>query len=158
LWITQTSVMAGPATTPMRAGLQMYPVRLRPGQELSSALASFVREHQLTSAFVLSCVGSVTHARLRMADAEIIRDFPGHREIVSLVGTLSGGEAGHLHTSLSDVNGDVIGGHVVSMTIFTTAEVMIGHAPGIEFMRSFDAETGFDELQFEKTDQTEKKS
>ena len=78
-----------------------------------------------------------------MADADFIRDFPGHREIVSLVGTLSGGEAGHLHTSLSDVTGHVIG----SMTIFTTAEVLISHAPGIEFVRRFDAETGFDELR-----------
>ena len=46
-------------------------------------------------------------------------------EIVSLVRTLSDG--GHLHTSLSDSQGRVIGGHVMEyMIVFTTAEIIIG--------------------------------
>ena len=68
---------------------------------------------------------------------------------MSLVGTLSGGETGHLHACLSDPDGGVVGGHVISMTIFTTAEVMIGHVDGVAFTRPQDDQTGWDELDFE---------
>ncbi|XP_012944171.1 bifunctional protein GlmU [Aplysia californica] len=143
--------MDNQVSQPLHGELQCYPVRLRPGQEVSSVLASFVRQHSLTSAHVLTCVGSVTQARLRMANAQVTQDFEGPFEIVSLVGTLSGGEAGHLHVSLSDAKGNVIGGHVISMTVFTTAEVMIGNCKGVKFSRPDDPETGYDELAFEQS-------
>ena len=67
-------------------------------------------------------------------------------EIVSLVGTLSGGN-GHLHVSLSDAKGGVIGGHVVGdMVVFTTAEVVIGECEQITLKREMDPRTGFPEL------------
>ena len=76
-----------------------------------------------------------------------INIFDGPLEIVSLVGTLSGGESGHLHISLSDNNGHVIGGHVMGdLFIHTTAEVVIGSCPGVAFRREYDDETGYDEL------------
>ena len=66
-------------------------------------------------------------------------------EIVSLVGTLSAG--GHLHASLSDRNGKVVGGHVLgNMIVFTTAEVVIGDCEAIYFTREMDPKTGFKEL------------
>ena len=53
-------------------------------------------------------------------------EVQGRHEIVSLVGTLAG--EGHLHASLSDHHGCVIGGHVMgNMIVFTTAEVVIGN-------------------------------
>ncbi|XP_059145980.1 bifunctional protein GlmU-like [Physella acuta] len=141
---TENSVISGP--------LQCYPLRLHPGQEITGTLLEFVRANNLTSAFVLSCVGSVTKAQLRMAAGELIRYFEGHYEIVSLVGTLSGGERGHLHISLSDEHGEVIGGHVIGdLIVYTTAEVMIGNTAGVAFSRPLDQETGFDELVIEKT-------
>ena len=67
-------------------------------------------------------------------------------EIVSLVGTLSDG-SGHLHASLSDAKGGVVGGHVVGdMVVFTTAEVVIGECEQITFKREMDHMTGFSEL------------
>lgn len=78
-----------------------------------------------------------------------IKEFNGNFEIVSLVGTLSDG--GHLHTSLSDQNGSVIGGHVIgNMVVYTTAEVMIGNCVGAVFKRIQDAKTGYQELSIEK--------
>ncbi|XP_069118448.1 bifunctional protein GlmU-like [Argopecten irradians] len=122
-----------------------YPIRLRPGQEIKSELLKVVRCDGLQGAFVMSCVGSVTKATLRMSDSTTVKTFEGHFEIVSLVGTLSGG--GHLHVSLSDVDGRVVGGHVMGdLVVFTTAEVVIGNAGGALFTREPDLQTGYNEL------------
>lgn len=67
---------------------------------------------------------------------------------MSLVGTLSGG--GHLHVSLSDKQGNVIGGHVMgNMKVFTTAEIIIGECTELVFDRPLDDKTGFDELRIQ---------
>jgi len=65
---------------------------------------------------------------------------------VSLVGTLSG-DTGHLHISLSDAQGHMIGGHVIGgLYIFTTAEIVIGECSDLKFTREHDDSTGFLEL------------
>lgn len=74
-----------------------------------------------------------------------IKHYSGHFEVVSLVGTISDG--GHLHTSLSDEDGNVFGGHVIgNMTVYTTAEIMIGECTGAIFSREQDEKTGYKEL------------
>ena len=74
-----------------------------------------------------------------------IIEVKGRHEIVSLVGTLA--DEGHLHASLSDKDGNVIGGHVMgNMKVFTTAEVVIGNCDTLSFTREIDDETGFEEL------------
>jgi len=70
-------------------------------------------------------------------------------EIVSLVGTLSRESQPHLHISLSDETGKVIGGHLPSSggaIVRTTAEVVLGASSDLVFTRKYDEETGFDEL------------
>jgi len=65
---------------------------------------------------------------------------------VSLVGTLSG-DTGHLHISLSDTQGHVIGGHIIGgLYVFTTAEIVIGECSDLTFTREHDDSTGFLEL------------
>jgi len=133
-----------------RSTLSCYALRLKPGQEIRECLLNYVKDNNLEAPFVLSCVGSVTQATLRLADAS--RDTPheiievtGRHEIVSFVGTLAG--EGHLHASLSDKDGHVMGGHVIgNMKVFTTAEVVIGNCDMLSFTRETDDETGFDEL------------
>ncbi|XP_076443080.1 bifunctional protein GlmU-like [Babylonia areolata] len=120
--------------------------RFTPGQELCQCLHRLVKSHDLKAAFVLTCVGSLKKATLRLADSVSIVTYNGPFEIVSLVGTLSGGE-GHLHISLSDSEGRVIGGHVVDdLIIHTTAEVVIGECEGNKFEREKDDSTGYNEL------------
>ena len=54
---------------------------------------------------------------------------------------------GHLHVTLGDKDGKVIGGHVMGdMPIYTTAEIVIGELPEVEFVRPFDSVTGYPEL------------
>lgn len=69
----------------------------------------------------------------------------GKFEIVSLVGTLSAG--GHLHASLANDRGEVLGGHVLGeMVVYTTAEVVIGECSDLVYSRELDKRTGFKEL------------
>ncbi|XP_036356232.1 bifunctional protein GlmU isoform X1 [Octopus sinensis] len=125
--------------------MKCYALRIKPGQELVSSLKTFVQEKQLKSAFIVTAVGSLTKARLRMANSVSVKDYEGFLEIVSLVGTLS--DDGHLHMSLSDTEGKVVGGHVFGdLIVYTTVEVVIGECQGLTFTREFDEETGFKEL------------
>ncbi|ESP02859.1 hypothetical protein LOTGIDRAFT_110886 [Lottia gigantea] len=124
-----------------------YPLRLQPEQEIRTCLLEHIKTHHLKAAFILTCVGSVTQATIRLANADEIIDIKGPFEIVSLVGTLSGGDGGHLHISLSDVEGKVIGGHVIgNLIVHTTAEILIGECKHTEFNREMDSQTGYDEL------------
>jgi len=75
-----------------------------------------------------------------------VKEFTGNHEVLSLVGTL-GPDGAHLHTSLSDSSGAVVGGHLMCATIFTTAEVIVHELHGTRFKRTMDSATGFKELE-----------
>ena len=76
-----------------------------------------------------------------------MKQIKEHLEIVSLVGTLSSTGGHHLHISLSDKDGKVIGGHVFGeLNVFTTAEVVIGDCSDLLFVREHDPSSGWDEL------------
>ena len=63
---------------------------------------------------------------------------------------MSGGR-GHLHITLGDKDGHVVGGHVIGdLLVHTTAEVVLGECIDIKFSRVFDENTGFDELVIDK--------
>ena len=78
-------------------------------------------------------------------------DLAGPFEIVSLTGTLAcGGDEDscvkHLHISLSDAQGRVVGGHLVRLEVETTAEIVLGELEDLVFTREHDPATGFGEL------------
>ncbi len=130
--------------------MNMIAVRLKPDQDLKIELEKFVKDHGIKSGFIGTCVGSLHFVMLRMAGAEPekqdIRTLEGHFEIVSLVGTVSV-NGSHLHLSVSDADGKVIGGHLKEGSIITTtAEVVLGYDESIVFDRLTDEETGFEEL------------
>lgn len=109
-----------------------------------------VRERAIKAGFIVTCVGGLEQAVVRMAgakpDAQDIRTFEGDYEIVSLVGTVSVNGT-HLHLSFSDSEGLTKGGHLKEGTIIhPTAEIVLGYEDNIEFKRELDDETGFPEL------------
>jgi len=119
-------------------------VRLAPGMDLRVELTRLARD--LEAAFILSGIGSLDPAALRFAgkpEATILR---GDYEILTLAGTLGMGGV-HLHMSVSDAQGRVLGGHVAAGSIVrTTAEIVIGRAEGWIFERADDPQTGYREL------------
>jgi len=82
-----------------------------------------------------------------MAGGKTTKSFEGKYEILSLEGTLSL-EGLHLHTVLSDEQGNVVGGHLKEGCIInSTAEVIIGTLEDIQFTRDLDKNTGYRELK-----------
>ncbi|XP_023697542.1 bifunctional protein GlmU-like isoform X1 [Paramormyrops kingsleyae] len=132
------------------SALSIHALRLGPGQEILSSLVSFVEERRMKAPFILTCVGSVTKATLRLANASIrnsneVIHLEGPFEIVSLVGTLN--KEAHLHICLADRTGATVGGHVLGdLQVFTTAEIILGEAADLQFSREMDDRTGFPEL------------
>ncbi len=122
-------------------------LRLFPNQDLKEELTKFVKQNNIQAGFIITTVGSLKKAVLRLADENIIKTFDEKFEIVSLVGTLSL-DGLHLHISLADKNGKTIGGHLKEgCIIYTTAEIVIGNTKNITFTRTLDNQTGFKELK-----------
>ena len=126
----------------------MLPIalRLHPGDDILEELEHLVHEQKIDAACVLTCVGSLTTAILRMANCEEATTLEGHFEIVSLVGLLSR-HGSHLHIAVSDKHGKTIGAHLLpGSRVYTTAEIVIGVLPEHRFLRTLDPQTGYPEL------------
>lgn len=101
-----------PSAKPVASPMRTYALRLKPGQDLRQQLDAFVKQHQIRAGAMVTCVGSLTQATLRLANQENATVYRGHFEIVSLVGTLSI-NGSHLHLAVSDSTGRTLGGHLL---------------------------------------------
>ena len=104
--------------------MENYTFRLKSGHDLFDSIEAFVREWRIEVGCILSGVGSLTRAVLRLANRETATLYVGHFEIVSITGLVSV-HGSHLHISFSDQDGRTIGGHMVGSgcKIYTTAEI-----------------------------------
>lgn len=135
---------------PVDAAMHTYSFRLRPGQDLKKELETLIQKQRIGAATMLTCVGSLTDVTLRLANQEKASVWKGHFEIVSLVGTLSMYGC-HLHLSVSDSTGKTLGGHLLDgCKIYTTAEIVIGIMPDLDYVREPDPTYGYRELVVKK--------
>ena len=125
---------------------------------LKQAAAIILARSKCESAFIVTAVGSLERATIRLANASRtdgndtggndIKTYNQRFEVVSLVGTFSADGSGcHVHISLADAEGNTIGGHLMDGTIFTTCEIVMGTADNVKFSRTMDNSTGYNELQ-----------
>lgn len=122
-------------------------LRFKPDQDLLGQINSYLNAENIKAGVVLSCVGSLTRANLRLANQEKGSIFEGFFEIVSLVGTLSTAGS-HLHLSISDGQGKTLGGHLLpGCKIYTTAEMVLGIFPELRFEREDCELSGYPELK-----------
>ncbi|MCW8330899.1 DNA-binding protein [Photobacterium sp. SDRW27] len=120
--------------------------RLTQGQDLKQALLSYVQAQSIQAGSVLSCVGCLTAAKIRLADETKSLSLSGPLEILTLAGTLTPTHV-HLHISVADQDGKVYGGHLMDGTqVSYTAEVCLASYANLAFNREYDSKTGFDEL------------
>jgi predicted DNA-binding protein with PD1-like motif len=121
--------------------------RLKPGEELQSALKRIAFEHKVKAAVIVSAVGSLTTANLRMAGANDTTTIQGPLEIVSITGTLSDTTM-HVHMAVSDSTGKTTGGHLVAGSkVNTTVElVLLDLSDEWSFDRKIDEQTTYLEL------------
>ena len=126
--------------------MENYTFRLKPGQDLFDSIEAFVHEKRIAAGCVLSGVGSLAHATLRLANRDFYSEYDGHFEIVSITGTVSI-HGSHLHIAISDGDGTTIGGHLESgCRIYTTAEIVIAVFNNVIYKREFAEDSGYDEL------------
>lgn len=126
--------------------MQNYTFRLTPGQDLFESIQAFVMEQHVEAGCILSGVGSLRQATLRLANREYSSEYEGPFEIVSITGTVSI-HGSHLHMSISDGDGRTIGGHFeAGCKIYTTAEIVIAVFRDVIYKREFAADSGYEEL------------
>ncbi len=127
--------------------MRSYTFRLKPGQDLFDSIETFIIENKIDAGCVLSSVGSLTHVTLRLANRAHYNQYDGYFEIVSMTGTVST-NGSHLHVSISNGDGVVIGGHLVSgCKIYTTAEIVIAEFVDVIYQREqLENDSGYEEL------------
>jgi predicted DNA-binding protein with PD1-like motif len=135
--------------------MQMIAVCLQPGDDLRESIEKLVRDRAISAGTIISCVGALSQARLRMADTaredQNVRDFDGPFEIVSLIGNVGPGRT-HLHLSVADKDGRVIGGHVKTggNIVAITAELVIAVEDSLRFIEREDPSVGWNNLVVEE--------
>ena len=130
--------------------MQALPLRLSPGADLRDALGRLLAAQRVNAAYVVQGIGSLSAVELRYAGIDDPTSLRGDYEILTLAGSLAP-DGVHLHMSVSDAQGRVLGGHVAHGCIVrTTAEVLVMLLPGFSFSRAHDAQTGYPELVVHK--------
>jgi len=129
--------------------MEPLPLRLQPNSDLRRVLEASLDSRRHGAAFVIAGIGSLSHARLRLAGKEQPEVLGGNLEILTLAGSISS-DGAHLHMSVADEKGHVIGGHVgYDCIVRTTVEVLLV-LPEWSFTREKDPMTGFAELVIRK--------
>mmetsp|Transcript_37882 Transcript_37882/g.42428 ORF Transcript_37882/g.42428 Transcript_37882/m.42428 type:complete len:172 (-) Transcript_37882:2510-3025(-) len=154
----QTKSIVMDSSRPSSGSVVAHPVRINAGEDLVSSMElaalAAMEKSETSSAFVLTAVGSLESVTLRMANSckrengsciNNLKEWKQRLEIVSLVGTFSR-DGKHLHMTVSDKDGNVFGGHLMSGKIFTTLEIVIGVIENVKFSRVYDPATGYKEL------------
>ena len=126
--------------------MQTIAIRLTPGADVRQDIEALAIKEKMSAAVILGAVGSLSKVCLRFAGQDSCTELTGKYEILTLSGMFS--EAGaHLHMSISDTEGQCIGGHLAyGCEVYTTLEMAIALLPNVQFQREFDPVTGFKEI------------
>ena len=128
----------------------MYIFRLTKGNDLKKSIVEYARDNNIKAGVISACVGCCYEVNFRLAGGKKFFHKVDDYEIVSMTGTIS--EDGvHIHVSFSDIEGNVVGGHLSDgCFVNTTAEVAITEIDNYRLTREYDENTGYKELVAEK--------
>lgn len=130
----------------MEKVIKPYAKRLLEGDDLRLSLLEFIQVNNIRAGSLLTGVGCLSHAKIRLANEKNVLDIEGPLEILTLCGTLTAKHV-HIHISVSDRKGQVYGGHLMPGCIVSyTAELCMIAYNNLNFERQYDLNTGFDEL------------
>lgn len=122
-------------------------LRLLPGEDLLETVDDYCQKHNIEAAFIGTCVGSLSKVAFRKGVTRHKLTLRGNYEIVSMEGTVSKG-GNHIHASVSDLDFNVKGGHLMYGTIVqTTAELVLIELESYELSRSKDIMSGYKSLK-----------
>ncbi|CAD8068348.1 unnamed protein product [Paramecium sonneborni] len=129
--------------------IRSHSLRFHPNQNIVKELQLYIEINQIKAASISTCVGSLLKCSIRFANQPEFKEINGHFEIVSLVGTISV-YGQHVHISLSDSEGKMIGGHLPfydnECIIYTTAEIVLLEHLETIYARKLDPTYGYQEL------------
>jgi uncharacterized protein len=98
---------------------------LTPGTDVREFLENWIREEKIEAGVILTMVGSLQAASIRMAGRPEASVLKGPFEIVSCEGTLSP-DGIHVHVAIADSEGKMLGGHLSrGSKVNTTIELVI---------------------------------
>jgi predicted DNA-binding protein with PD1-like motif len=128
-------------------GLRTFVVVMDKGDEAFGALTAFAGENSVTAAG-LTAVGAASAVSLGYFDPEISdyrsTEFTEQLEVLSLVGDIAlkdGEPAVHAHLTLGRKDSSTIGGHLQSLTVWPTLEVVVTETPA-HLTKTVDPTTG----------------
>jgi uncharacterized protein len=125
---------------------RIHVLRLLPGADVRTSIRDWANENTIEAAVIASAVGSLTRAHLRYAGRADGIMTTADLEVLSFSGTLSR-HGMHVHLSVADRDGQVLGGHLLEgCTVRTTLELIIHAIDGVSMLRMKDEATGYDEL------------
>jgi predicted DNA-binding protein with PD1-like motif len=125
-------------------------VRLKEGELFRESIESIAIENNIQAGVILSVVGGLQNAVLRMPkvgeNPHQIKQLEGPFELLSATGTVNYGDS-HIHIAISDLEARSYGGHLKpGCKVKNTVELVIGVLEDVEFSREIDPATGFEEL------------
>jgi len=130
-----------------------YMFRVKPNEELLTAIKYYCEKNQIRSAVITHIIGSFSKVTLgflkTLPGKYITKEFKGPLEVVCCQGTIatmvnSSELVMHIHGMLSDES-KAIGGHINEATVFSTAEVFLQELD-FPLKRKADAYTGLKEI------------
>ncbi len=131
-------VMAGAAfaAEAVPSGATFYTLRLVPGMDLVQEVRKFADENHLQAASVVSAVGSLSEANIRYADRSDGTLLKGVFEVIYFGGTIDAKKQ-HLHISIADENGKMLGGHLMKSgsVTRTTMEIVLMELNDVVYTR-----------------------
>lgn len=123
-----------------------YAKRLVKGDDLRNSLLELVKVNSIQAGSLLTGVGCLSHANIRLANEKNTLNITGPLEIIMLSGTLTPQHI-HVHISVADREGNVYGGHLMPGCIVSyTTELCMVAFNNMIFSRDYDPQTGFEEL------------
>lgn len=127
--------------------MQTVCIRLHSGDLLRESILAIASSNNIKAGIILTCVGSLSQANIRLAGGDNIFKRKDSFEILSLTGTFNAETQAHFHISLADNTAKSFGGHLLDNNIVaSTVELVLGIIPNTEFTREKDPSTGYLEL------------
>ncbi len=134
--------------------VKSHALRLTDAVDLKESIVDYVKKNSIQAGYIATCVGGLSEARIRMPGARDYKQLSEDLEIVSVVGTLSP-DGCHIHMSVSDKEGNVIGGHLATgCRVRLTAEVVMIEDSHHRFSREWDRSTGYQELVIQRVSES----
>ena len=122
--------------------------RLKNGTDLKKYIIDLAKAKSIEAGVIVSSVGSLKELNIRLSDLSTLHSKKKF-EILSLNGTLSKDRV-HLHICVSDEEGKVLGGHLLTECIIDTTCELVIQILDAKFLSEFDENTGVNELKIIK--------